>query len=165
MASVSGLSRHNREVARARVKEAAFVGLHHAPQMHYTQNSVGRWEGIHLHLVARNGHFPNHADCSGFATWCVWNGLFVPFGVRDTVSNSSWNYGYTGSMVNHGKRVRSFHSILPGDLAFYGNPVGSTGHVAVCVGGGLVISFGSEPGPFLLPIKYRSDFGQIRRYI
>jgi hypothetical protein len=29
----------------------------------------------------------------------------------------------------------------------------------------IVVSHGSEAGPFLLPYNYRSDDGQIRRYI
>jgi hypothetical protein len=164
MSSISGLSLQHRLHARARTKQAALLGLHHASVLHYTQSSA-RWQGIRSHLVAKDGHYPNWADCSAFATWCLWNGLHVTYGVRDVVNGANWNYGYTGTQVRHGKQVRSFVNVRPGDLAHYGNPYGPTGHVAVCVGSGLVVSFGSEAGPFLLPIRYRRDFRQIRRYI
>ena len=76
-----------------------------------------------------------------------------------------YRVGYGGSGNEHGKRVVHRSNVQGGDLALYGDPTGRTGHVAVCVGGGKVISFGSEPGPFLLPIDYRSDLREIRRYI
>jgi hypothetical protein len=164
MASVSGLSLAHRLHARERTKQAALLGLHHASQLHYTQKG-GRWQGINRHLYSSQGHFPDYADCSGFATWCLWNGLYATYGVRDVVNGARWQYGFTGTMVQHGKRIRSLINVRPGDLALYGNPVGRTGHVAVCVGAGLVVSFGSEAGPFLLRIKYRPDFVQVRRYI
>jgi cell wall-associated NlpC family hydrolase len=53
---------------------------------------------------------------------------------------------------------------MRGDLAIYGS--GAPGeHVAICIGGGLVISHGSEPGPFKLPLRYRTDLLEIRRYL
>lgn len=63
-----------------------------------------------------------------------------------------------GIHVTHGMEKRA-------DLAFYGDPLGDTGHVAVCVGGAKVISFGSEDGPYLLDIDYRDDYLTSRRYI
>jgi hypothetical protein len=51
------------------------------------------------------------------------------------------------------------------DVVYYGVK-GTTGkHEALYVGGGMVISNGSEPGPFKLPIRYRDDLMDIRRYI
>lgn len=164
MSSVSGLSPHHRAVAKAAVVQAAVLGLHHAPELHYTQGAK-RWEGITSKLVAARGHYPNNADCSAFATWCLWNGLYVLFGVRDVVNGADWRAGYTGTMHTHGKVVAHRENVQHGDLALYGDPYGRSGHVAVCVGGGHVISFGSEPGPFLLPIDYRADCREIRRYI
>ena len=50
------------------------------------------------------------------------------------------------------------------NLAIYG--YGFPGeHVAVCLGGGMVFSHGSEAGPFKLRLHYRPDLYQIRRYI
>ncbi|MET0604188.1 MAG: hypothetical protein ABW167_19545 [Baekduia sp.] len=162
-ASASGLSYKHRIRARDLVVQAAFLGLRHARELHYTQ-SASRWEGIKNHLKAWRKQFPKHADCSSFATWCLWQGL-DHYGVRDLVNGAHWKYGYTGTMVKRGKRVVHEHNIMRGDLALYGDPFGGSGHVAVCIGGGKVISFGSEAGPFLLDLHYRSDLRQVRRYI
>jgi hypothetical protein len=159
MASVSGLSRAHRIRARDLAVQAAFLGLRHADQLHYTQGAK-RWQGIAEGLKAWRGEYPHYADCS----WCLWVGL-SHYHARDTVNGALWKAGYTGTMVGHGKRVAHENNVLRGDLALYGDPFGRTGHVAVCVGGGKVVSFGSEAGPFLLPIHYRADLREIRRFI
>lgn len=163
MASVSGLSAPHRIRARDLAMQAAFMGLRHAPALHYTQTAK-RWEGIARELKPWRGEYPHFADCSAFATWCLWVGL-SHYGVRDVVNGQAWKAGWTGTQVQHGKQVRHRGNVMRGDLAHYGNPVGRTGHVAICIGGGRVISFGSEAGPFLLDIDYRSDLQQIRRYV
>lgn len=163
MSSVSGLSAPHRIRARDLAVRAAYLGLRNKDALHYTQGPQ-RWEGIAKNLKAWRGEFPRNGDCSAFATWCLWNGL-DHYGVRDTVNGHNWRAGYTGTMVNHGKRVVHEANILRGDLALYGDPYGRSGHVAICVGGGRVISFGSEAGPYLLALHYRSDLRQIRRYI
>jgi cell wall-associated NlpC family hydrolase len=143
--------------------QAAFLGLAHAPEIHYTQGPR-RWDGINRDYKAWRGEYPIYADCSAFATWCLWNGL-DHYGVRDTVNDSDWQAGYTGTMLEHGKVIVHEENVLQGDLVLYGVP-GTTGkHVAICVGGGKVISHGSEGGPYLLEIHYRSDVIDIRRYI
>lgn len=82
-------------------------------------------------------------------------------GHRDTVNGESWRAGFTGTLLEHGREVGT---PAPGDLALYGS--GFPGeHVAIYTGGGLVVSHGSEAGPLLLPLHYRSDLMQIRRYI
>lgn len=163
MSSVSGLSAAHRAKARQLTGQAARVGLDHAPELHYTQGA-SRWQGIDLRRKAWKGQYPTYADCSSFATWCLWNGL-SHYGVRDTVNGLFWKAGYTGTMLAHGKVVVHEENILVGDLALYGIP-GTTGkHVAICIGGGKVISHGSEGGPYLLPIRYRSDLICVRRYI
>ena len=163
MASVSGLSAPHRIRARDLAVQAAFVGLRHASALHYTQTAK-RWEGIARGLKPWRGEYPQYADCSAFATWCLWVGL-SHYGVRDVVNGQNWRAGWTGTQVDHGKPVVHRENVMRGDLAHYGDPVGRTGHVAVCIGGGKVISHGSEAGPFLLDIDYRSDLRQIRRYI
>ena len=163
MSSVSGLSPVHRVKARDLAMRAAFLGLKRARTLHYTQDAR-RWQGIRDDLRAWKGECPNWADCSAFATWCIWNGL-DHYGVRDVVNGQAWKAGWTGTMVQHGKVVQHRGNVRRADLALYGDPVGRTGHVAVCIGGGKVISFGSEPGPFLLDIDYRSDLREIRRYI
>jgi cell wall-associated NlpC family hydrolase len=163
VSSVSGLSPSHRARARELTIVAAELGLRHAPELHYTQDAR-RWEGIDKHLKAWRHQFPNYADCSAFATWCLWHGL-DHYGVRDTVNGEAGRRATPARWSEHGKLVRHAASIKRGDLALYGDPFGRTGHVAVCIGGGMVISFGSEPGPFRLPINYRQDLHQVRRYI
>lgn len=167
MSSVSGLSKANRARARNRVEQAARLALRNKGAVHYTQGSR-RWEGIAKKLSAVQGEYPRYCDCSSFASWCLWNGLFLPFKVRDTVNGAAWKGGYTGTMLAHGKQVQHIENVLRGDCVIYG--AGRPGkHTAIVVetrhGVPYVISHGSEGGPFLLPYNYRRDVMQIRRYI
>lgn len=156
------LSAPQRIRARDLAIQAAALGLRHREVVHYTQGAQ-RWEGINRALKAWAGHFPRHADCSSFATWCLWNGL-DHYDMPDVVNGARWQAGYTGTQLQHGKRVTDERQIMRGDLAIYGGgPPGE--HVAICIGGGLVISHGSEPGPFKLPLHYRADLMEIRRFI
>lgn len=166
MSSVSGLNAAHRIRARDLAVQAALHGLRRAPEIHYTQGPQ-RWEGIAHHLKAHRGEVPTHADCSSFWTWCLWNGL-DHYGVRDTVNGCGWAAGFTGTMLEHGKRVVHLGNVLRGDLVIYGDhPQGE--HVAGVVGTRngvpMVVSNGSEAGPFYLPYNYRRDILQIRRYI
>jgi cell wall-associated NlpC family hydrolase len=91
----------------------------------------------------------------------LWQGL-GHFHLADHVNGAGWRAGYTGTLLQHGKLVRYRKAI--GDLVIYGNgPPGK--HVAIYVGHGMVISHGSEAGPFHLPWNYRRDVMQTRRYI
>jgi len=90
------------------------------------------------------------------------------FGLGDVVNGAGWTAGYTGTMLEHGLAVRYPSNVLPGDCVIYGNgPPGV--HCAVVAGmvngTPVVISHGSEPGPFYLAYNYRPDILQIRRYI
>lgn len=158
--SVSGLSERHRKEAVNGVLQAAVLGLHHAPSIHYTQGP-GRWEGIDRRRIASKGQFPFNADCSSFGGWCYWNGLYVRGGHSDIVNGEHWLGGYTGTMLQHGVAV---HSPIPGDAIIYGTSWPGE-HVAIYTGGGLVISHGSEGGPYLLNWRYRSDVLSVRRYI
>jgi hypothetical protein len=168
MASVSGLSKAHRIEARDRAVRAAMLGLDHRAELHYTQGPL-RWQGIDKKYRSQVGQYPRYADCSSFATWCLWNGLFVKFGVRDTVNGAAWRAGYTGTMLNNGKEVQHEYSVQRGDCVIYGR--GAPGvHTAIVVGRRtdgkiMVVSHGSEPGPFYVPFDYRSDILSIRRYI
>ena len=168
MPSVSGLSRLHRIQCRDRIVAAALLGLHHAPQIAYTQGPA-RWEGIAKHRNARLGQYPHHADCSAFATWCLWNGLHLGFGLGDLVNGAKWTGGFTGTMLTHGKRVAHESNVQRADVVIYGH--GAPGeHVAIVVGRGrdgriMVVSHGSEKGPFYLPAGYRRDIMQYRRYV
>jgi cell wall-associated NlpC family hydrolase len=142
--------------------QAAVVALNHRAAVHYTQGSR-RWDGIKRGLLGARGQFPSYADCSSFVTWCLWNGMRL-HNVPDIVNGQGWHSGYTGTLLRHGHHVSSEAAVLPGDLVFYGS--GWPGkHVAICIGGGRIISHGSEAGPFKLLLHYRRDFMEIRRYI
>jgi hypothetical protein len=167
MASVSGLNKAQRLKARQLTVDAAFLALNNKPRVHYTQGSR-RWDGINKDLKAHQGEYPRYCDCSSFATWCIWNGL-DHYDIRDTVNGLAWKAGYTGTMLNHGKRVVHQANLLRGDCVIYGRP-GSTGaHTAIIVGTQgntpMVISHGSEAGPFYVRYDYRPDIIMIRRYI
>lgn len=169
MASVSGLSFENRIIARDRAVQAALLGLKRKSSLHYTQGRK-RWQGISSRDNAKLGECPEFADCSSFATWCLWNGLYIPFKVRDTVNGAGWKHGFTGTMRRNGKRVMHLQNVMRGDCVIYGRG-GDGSHTAIAVGRRkrddkiMVISFGSEAGPFYLPYDYRSDIMEIRRYI
>jgi cell wall-associated NlpC family hydrolase len=168
MSSVSGLSDAHRAKARRIVKDAAWLTYSGRSRVHYTQGGL-RWQGISDTRYSEKNQYPNYADCSAFATWCLWNGLFVPFGVRDTVNGANWRAGYTGTMLKHGKVVEHLSNVKIGDCVLYGQS-GTVGkHVAIIIGRRngklMVISHGSEPGPYYLRYNYRSDIMCIRRYI
>lgn len=161
MASVSGLSWPHRKKARSLAKAAALLGVRHEPEIHYTQ-SAKRWDGIDRGLKAYKGDFPVFADCSAFTTWCLWNGL-SHYGVRDVVNGTDWRSGYTGTQKSHGKVVRLRINWQAGDLIHYGPGTGA--HVVIYIGGGKVVSHGSEGGPMILDWNYRPDYVETRRYI
>jgi hypothetical protein len=163
MSTVSGLNDKHRAVARTIVARGADLMLAHKASVHYSQGPR-RWDGINRRLLISKGQFPSYSDCSSSSTWLLWNGLHVLFGVRDTVNGADWRYGYTGTILQHGKVVRHESNIKVGDLAVYGH--GFPGeHVAVCLGGGYVFSHGSEAGPFKTTLHYRPDLIAVRRFI
>jgi hypothetical protein len=160
---LAGLTPAQLAQERSFAVQAAQVALQHRGGVHYTQDARRRWDGINRGLLGARGQYPSYADCSSFVTWCLWNGMRIQH-LPDTVNGTAWRSGYTGTLLQHGTLVPSERSVLPGDLVFYGS--GWPGkHVAICIGRGLVISHGSEAGPFQLPLHYRSDVMQIRRYI
>ena len=168
MSSVSGLSAPKRIRARDLAVEAALLGVEHSPAIHYTQ-TPSRWEGIATARKAWRGEFPKQADCSSFVTWCLWNGL-DHYGVRDTVNGQDWRAGFTGTMAGRGRKVDGPGAALRGDLVLYGSATGADAHVTIVVGRRadgklMVVSHGSEAGPFYLAFDYRSDVSGIRRYV
>jgi len=163
----SGLRHGKKTAARDRAVQAAVLGYHHARAIHYTQGSA-RWQGIADTRFSRKGEYPTQADCSSFCTWCLWNALKVAYGVKDVVNGANWTAGYTGTMLSHGNVVEKLADVRRGDLVLYGN--GAPGkHVAIVVGKKnkvpMVVSHGSEGGPYYVAYNYRSDIMCIRRYI
>lgn len=154
--SVSGLSAAHRAAARAAGKKALDLSVRKSGEIDYTQGPM-RWAWKAHRWFASKGAVPRDTDCSGWATWVLYQGLRL-FHVRDVVNGASWLGGFTGTMLMHGKLVRDHRNIRLLDLAIY------NGHVAVCIGGGYVLSHGS-PGIHKLPLNYRDDLIAVRRYI
>lgn len=158
------LNKKQRSSARHNVLQGARLMLAHPGAIHYTQGPA-RWEGIdHRQRVVRH-QYPKHSDCSSSATWLIWNALthaLRDMSITDVVNGAHWQAGYTGTMVEHGRRIS--RPTLVGDCCFYGSGFPYS-HVTVYIGGGYVFSHGSEGGPFKLPVHYRSDLRKVRRYI
>lgn len=156
------LTSKQRSHARDIAVEAALTGFRHAPSIHYTQG-MSRWQGIADTRYSRRGQYPNYADCSAFVTWCYWNALAVEYRRIDHVNGQLWKAGWTGTMLQHGKVIRHTEHILRADAVIY------KGHTAIIVGKKngipMVVSHGSEGGPYYLPYNYRNDIVSIRRYI
>jgi cell wall-associated NlpC family hydrolase len=147
--------------------DAALLALRKAGSVHYvkpgTPESSLRWDGILHDRRFVDGEFPHQSDCSSFATWCLWNGLFLKYDRGDIVNGQHWDAGYTGTMRDHGMRVGNIpHDILRGDCVFY------QGHVTIVVGRKngvpMVVSHGSEGGPYHVKWNYRTVL-EVRRYI
>jgi hypothetical protein len=151
-----------RIVCRDRVMQAAALALRHRGEVEYTMGN-DRWNWKKAHgghgLRARDGEFPRNLDCSSWATWCLWNGLWCSFGLPDVVNALAWRGGSTYTMDSHGRRV-DLGEAIRGDCVFYNGPA----HVAVYIGGGDVVSHGSDSGPNRLDARYRRVV-QVRRYI
>lgn len=160
------LTRSQRVHARNAAAGAALLAWRHRGNVHYTQGSR-RWSGITGTDNAALGQYPNWADCSAFATWCLWNGLYLPFHKRDVVNGLEWKYGFTGTQIKHGRRITG-SQLRRGDLVFYATRGETPTHVAVCVGRKdgrpMVVSHGSEAGPLYLRWNYRRVI-QCRRYV
>jgi cell wall-associated NlpC family hydrolase len=95
-------------------------------------------------------------DCSSFVTLCYKEG-----GAPDPNRRGYDGYGFTGTLWPRGVKV---YTPRIADLVFYGwGRSGWPTHVALYVGNGEVISFGSTPIR-KLPIRYRGDYMGCRTY-
>ena len=108
---------------------------------------------------------PAYADCSSFATWTY----FVAGASDPNGAGYSTTAAWTGTLGVHGvslglTRREQLRKARPADLVFYGRGL-PWEHVAIYVGGGQVVSHGSEAGPLLRPLDYRLDRGDIRSYL
>jgi cell wall-associated NlpC family hydrolase len=151
-----------RTTARERVVRAAMIGVRNRDNISYTQGPK-RWEGINRACRAYKGQYPRNADCSSFATWCIWDALGGVRSGADVVNGQRWKAGYTGTQQGHGRVVR-LDRARPGDLVFYAGANGIVNHVAVLVAPGRVVSHGSQPGPMVLPVSYR-PVREVRSYL
>lgn len=123
---------------RQKVVAYALWGYNNRFLIHYLQ-----WRPMHFLFALFT--LPVSEDCSEFATKaCKAGDVTDPTGFH----YSGW--GNTDSMLAHGRHIREV-DLQPGDLVLY------HGHVAIYVGLGRVVSHGSEGGPYLVPVHYRSD--------
>lgn len=171
MSSYSGLSEKDRATARRIIVKGVEVLMAHTAALHYSQDAKARWEGINGKIIPWdakgriNGRFPKHGDCSSTDTYLLWLALEHHFGLGDIVNREKWLAGYTGTMISHGKPVRDLSALKVGDQIFYGASVAKTEHVVTSLGGRRVFSHGSEGGPYILDLAYRSDRVGVRRFI
>ena len=100
---------------------------------------------------------PVKTDCSGFATLC-----YKEAGAPDPNGLGYSGQAYTGTLEMNGRPTKNPQ---PGDLAFWSSP----DHVAVYIGGGNIIQFGSPPAPIQGTIAnengYHANFLGYRSYL
>ena len=86
-------------------------------------------------------------DCSGFATLC-----YKEAGCNDPSGMDYNGAEWTGTMAAKGTTVSTPQ---PGDCCFYGEGPDYS-HVTIYVGSGEVASFGTDAGPQIEPMSYRT---------
>lgn len=145
-----------------RLKKGMDALLVHRQQgkVHYTQSSR-RMTIVRKRLIPPFGATVIYEDCSSAVT-----GLYFMAGLHDPNDLHYSGYGYTGTLCQNGKKIVSAARV--GDLVFYGSGGPPWKHVAIVYsladGQVKVWSHGHEGGPEILPINYRSDTRQVRRY-
>lgn len=144
---------------RQKVVTWAHWGVAHEPQIGY---SMGGDRDDWLHTKPKNT-LPLTTDCSGFATLC-----YCLAGADDPNGLDYRVLGYTGTLLEHGKRV-TVAKVRPGDLAVFGCKTYPKGHHVVVVtavktrtlAGIMSVSHGQQKGPFEITIadeaKYQPD--------
>ena len=151
-AHLMGLSKGDQPAitTRQRVAAEAIWGYNNRGSIHYAQ----------IRPYVDLGHrLPQTLDCSSFST-VVYKRANAP----DPNARLYDGLGFTGTLAQHGRQV-SLSQARPGDLVLYGSGGWPYHHVSVYVGFGRCVSHGSEGGPYLVPIDYRSDRAQIRSYL
>lgn len=134
-------------------------------RVHYTQGPSRMWI-VKNHVKTAAGvskAWAVYEDCSSSAT-----GLYYIAGVPDPNQFRFNGLGYTGTLSVCGRRWTRATKPPIGALAFYGRAYPWT-HVSVIInrpatGSSRVFSHGSEAGPYLLDVDYRSDHRQTREY-
>lgn len=144
------------EVKRRTARATAILVYNHRAAIHYTMGPL-RMQGVRQHIHPPD--YPVWEDCSSMDTWINY--------VAGAVDPNGFGYnglGFTGTMIRHGVEV-SIGEAKVADLVFYGRARNAISHVAIYVGNSMVVSHGSEGGPYYLPWNYRSDMRMVRRYI
>lgn len=140
---------------RAKIISYCEWGIENSARIHYAM--------VRPIPVATPKKLPLVTDCSGFAT------LAYKYACAPDPNGNNYNgYGYTGTMLRHGRKVTA---PLPGDLLIYGPFPGH--HVVVFMevwrGAWVVCSHGQEIGPLRM-LQHREELVQgykpeIRRYL
>lgn len=131
----------------ARGVAAALMCVRHRSVIHYTQGGL-RMVGVNRKMYPPN--YPHYGDCSSMVTW--W--YFVA-GAPDPNGLGYNGQGYTGTQSPRGRRV-AYSQAKPMAVAFYGSGR-KIGHEALVVKKGYqIVSHGSEIGPVLTRITYRT---------
>lgn len=144
------------------LEHSEYVLLHTTPEQRIRQAIMQAARNLYSHryaiaysqarpfaLYSMGGRVPTHLDCSGFVTTCY-------YAAHAKNPNRGFAYdgeGYTGTLMNGGRRVPSHSQLKAGDLIFYGYttrsspafPYGSPTHVALYAGDGTVYSNGHYP--------------------
>ena len=165
---VSGLTDRQARYARSLLVKSAANMVRNKDRIDYSQ-AYNRQEALRRKKSITDGEYPLHADCSSTVYWMLWDVLKRPYGVRDVVCKNEWDPDgvcYTGTQYKNGKAVVHDKNLKVGDLIFYGDQGGGIPeHVAMYIGGGKVFSHGSDGGPYIIGLDYRSDRRMSRRYI
>jgi hypothetical protein len=150
------------ETDRMRLQAAALSLLHYKEttgRMHYTQSQL-RMSIVDHHYKPPWGQ-TIYEDCSSSLTGLSW-----VIGAPDPNGRGYDGEGYTGTIYNNG---RSVDTPYPGDFLLCGSPPGH--HVFMALGDDTRQpatrgwSHGSEGGPRLVALRYRSDIRDIRSYL
>jgi hypothetical protein len=123
-------------------------GIAHEPQIHYAQ--------VRPFPVSAPRLLPMRTDCSGFATLA-----YREAGAPDPNGRKYDGLGFTGTLLQHGRRVAPEHA-RRGDLAIFGPGTGH--HVVVLLEDGrrnldpLTCSHGQERGPLEIRLAEEARF-------
>jgi len=137
-------------VEQKRQRALAYLvwAYNHRPQIHYAETRP-------MTLMNDLQHLPVAEDCS-----TLYTKMAKYAGWPDPNGNGYDGSGNTTTLCQHGRKITRAQ-LQVGDGVFYSSPA----HVGGYVGGGRIISHGSEAGPSLTPIDYRPDLAQCRGYL
>lgn len=140
--------------ARARFNAYMLWGYNNRDLLHYVQARP-------MDNLSNLEVLPDSDDCSEWYTkGCKYAGFKDPNHPKGGAQYDG--SGWTGTIAAFCSKVGSQSSLLVGDAVLYG-PAPDFEHVAGYIGSGRVCSFGSDPGPLILPVAYRTDVGAYRR--
>ena len=151
---------------RAKLAEWCAAARANEPRVHYSQQRPFRFYGLHA-----IGHDFCVLDCSGFVGSAFHYASIETTFARDPLDEHYSGYGNTGTAETylraHGKKVTEANGYLVGDIARWG--IGNHAHMAVCSKAGTAklaewTSHGSEAGPWVVRLGYRSDLVGVWRH-